>query len=117
MKNLKKLVSIVLIACILLLVLAGCSGGTGNSGVSADFKKTMDAYEKFFDEYIAFMKKYQENPADISLLAKYTEFMSEYATMMSKMAALEDQKMTEAEAAYYLEVTNRINQKLAKIAD
>lgn len=112
----RKIVSIVLIAGILLLALTGCGGDTGSSGVSADFKESMDAYEEFFDEYIAFMKKYQENPADLSLLAEYTEFMSEYATMMEKMSALGDQEMTEAEAAYYLEVTNRISQKLAKIA-
>ena len=40
---------------------------TGSS-MSADFKAAMDSYEAFFDEYIAFMKKYEETDgSDLSL--------------------------------------------------
>ena len=31
---------------------------TNNGGIRADFKSAMDSYEKFFDEYVAIMKKY-----------------------------------------------------------
>lgn len=108
----KRTIAFILLASILLISLAGC----GNSGVSAEFKETMDAYEDFFDEYISFMKKYQANPTDLSLLAEYSEFMSEYTSMMSKMSALGDKKMNDAEAEYYLEVTDRINKKLLDVA-
>ena len=30
-------------------------------GMRVSFKEAMDSYEKFFDEYVAFMKKYQES--------------------------------------------------------
>ena len=85
------------------------------SGVSEEFREAMDAYEAYFDEYIEFMETYKENPTDLKLLAKYAEFMGSYAKTMEKMSAMEDQEMTTAEAAYYLEVTSRITQKLAKI--
>ena len=126
--------------CLLLTVMIGCGTATeqevqpsktpqqsqgtteqstaenGTDGVSTSFKESMDAYEAYFDEYIAFMEKYKNNPTDPSLLADYAEFMSSYAATMEKMTALGNQEMTMAEAAYYLEVTNRINQKLLKVA-
>lgn len=45
-----------------------------DSGViDPDFKKAMDSYEKFFDEYVAIMKKYANNPTDMSILADYSK--------------------------------------------
>lgn len=86
-----------------------------NEQVSSEFKEAMDTYEEYFDEYIAFMKKYNENPADATLLTEYTEFMSSYSETMEKMEKLGETEMTAAEAAYYLEVTTRIAEKLQQI--
>ena len=113
----KRTIAFILLASILLISLVGCdvSSVSDANGVSAEFKETMDAYEDFFDEYIAFMKKYQANPSDLSLMVEYASFMSEYASMMSKMSALGNTDMNEAETEYYLEVTNRINKKLLDV--
>ena len=85
------------------------------SEVSADFKATMDSYEEFFDEYVDFMQRYKENPTDTELLMEMSEMMTKEADMLRKLEAMDQSTMTTAEAAYYLEVTARINQKLASV--
>ncbi len=87
---------------------------TGGTGVSDDFKAMMDAYEEFIDEYIAFMNKYNQNPSDMELMSEYFDFMTKYAEYADKIAKLEDSEMTDEEAAYYLEVTTRVANKLAQ---
>ena len=46
-----------------------------STGLRADFKKAMDSYEDFMDEYCSFMKSYQEDPTDASLLEDYASYM------------------------------------------
>ena len=76
----------------------------------------MDSYEAFFDEYVAFMEKYAESDDTTSLLADYSNYMSQYAEVMKKMDAIDEDELSTAEAAYYLEVSTRITQKLATVA-
>lgn len=87
-----------------------------DSEIRPEFKEALDSYEAFFDEYVEFMKKYQESDDATSMLTDYTNYMSQYADTMSKLGALEGEDMTTAEAAYYLEVTTRINQKILEVA-
>ena len=89
---------------------------TGSSnGISPDFKAAMDSYEKFFDEYVAIMKKYANNPNDMSILADYTKYMGKYAQMMEDFEKWEDEDMNAAETAYYVQVQGRITKKLLEI--
>ncbi|MGM9625798.1 MAG: DUF6591 domain-containing protein [Eubacteriales bacterium] len=85
-------------------------------GMRKEFKDAVDSYEKFFDEYIAFMEKYENSDNALSMIADYTKFLTQYADMMEKMDALGDEDMNDVEAAYYIEVTGRIYQKLANAA-
>lgn len=85
-------------------------------GIRPEFKKAMDSYEDFFDEYCKIMKKYNKNPNDTTILADYTEYMGEYADMMNKMNAWEDKDLSNEELAYYTKVTSRITGKLAKVS-
>lgn len=85
-------------------------------GMRPEFKEAIDSYEDFFDEYCDFMKKYSESPDDLSLLGEYMEYLTQYSETMDKMDALDDGEMNDAEMKYYLEVTNRINQKLLDVA-
>ena len=49
---------------------------TINNDIDVEFKSAMDSYEAFFDEYVAFMKKYsQSNGTDMSLLNDYTIYI------------------------------------------
>ena len=59
-----------------------------DGAVDADFKKMMDSYEDFFDEYIEFMKKLNDVDTD---------------------------NLSTADAAYYTKVQARIVKKLAEI--
>lgn len=81
-------------------------------GMRKEFKDALDSYEKFFDEYVEFMKKYSETENSIAMLTDYLKFMTQYADTMEKLDDLDDGSLNEAEEKYYLEVTLRINQKL-----
>ncbi len=89
---------------------------TNNGAIRADFKSAMDSYEKFFDEYVAIMKKYASNPNDMSILGDYTKYMGKYAQMMKDFEKWESEDMNAAETAYYLEVQARITKKLLEVA-
>lgn len=80
--------------------------------VTPEFKEMMDSYEAFFDEYIDFMNNYDEN--DLNLLTDYLGYLDSFATTMDKMAAIDENELTEADTLYYLEVTTRIYNKLAE---
>ena len=84
--------------------------------LSSEFKKTMDDYEAWFDHYCEVMKKYNENPSDMELLSEMTDLISEEAEMLDQMENMDQSEMSDAELAYYLEVTLRIEKKLLEIA-
>lgn len=85
-------------------------------GMRPEFKEAMDSYEAFYDEYCEFMKKYSENPSDLSLLAEYAEMMSRLAEMDEQFEAWEDEDLNTEEMKYYLEVSSRIAAKLLDVA-
>ena len=89
---------------------------TNTGEIRADFKAAMDSYEKFFDEYVAIMKKYKENPTDMSILTDYATYMGQYADMMQKFEAWENEDLSKAELAYYIDVQARITKKLLEVA-
>ncbi len=84
--------------------------------LGSDFKTAMDSYEAFIDEYVDFMKKYAENPADTALLADYSTYMSKYSGFVEDFEKWDEEEMNDAELAYYLEVQARVNEKLLEIA-
>lgn len=86
-------------------------------GMHRDFKEAMDSYEEFFDEYVAFMKKYKESNNSITMLAQYTKFMEQYSETMQKLDEWESKDLNNKETAYLLDVTTRINKKLLEIGE
>ncbi len=86
-------------------------------GMRKEFKDAMDSYEKFMNEYVAFMKKYNANPSDMGLIADYAKWLSKYSQFVSDFDKWDDEDLNEKESAYYLKVQTRINQKLLEIAD
>lgn len=89
---------------------------TNNGEIRADFKSAMDSYEKFFGEYVAIVKKYANNPNDMSILGDYSNYMNKYTQMMKDFEKWESEDMNAAETAYYLEVQGRITKKLLEVA-
>lgn len=86
------------------------------SGIRPEFKEAMDSYEKFFDEYCTFMKKYKESNDASSMFADYTKYMAQYADTMAKLDAIDEKELSTEEAVYYAEVSARITSKLAEVA-
>lgn len=88
---------------------------TSTDDIDPDFKAAMDSYEQFFDEYVEIMKKYKEDPTDLSILTDYATYMGQYADMMQKFEAWENEDLNTAELAYYVDVQARITKKLLEI--
>lgn len=79
------------------------------------FKAMMDSYEAFFDEYIAFVQRYSDGGEPISMLNDYLDWYSRYMDYLVKLAEAEDEAVTTADVAYYIEVNARILKKLADL--
>lgn len=85
-------------------------------GIRAEVKEAIDSYEAFMDEYCSFMKKYSENPTDLTLLSDYADYIGKYTEAMKNFETLGDNEMNEAELAYYIEVSARVSAKLIELA-
>ena len=82
-------------------------------GLRPEVKDAIDSYERFVDEYCAFMESYDAN--DFSQLAKLSDMVMREAEMSEKFDALEDD-LTDAELDYYMAVSLRCSGKLMKAA-
>jgi len=82
--------------------------------IRPEFRKTMEDYEAFFDEYILITQAYMKNPGDMNVLLKYTSFLGQYSEMMDSLEKLDTGELNNAETAYYLETMARIEGKLLK---
>ena len=87
-------------------------------GVDPELKAFLDSYEEFMDEYILFMKKYMDDPGNaVTMLGEYASIMEKYGEFAEAVEKYDEREMSTADAKYYLEVTNRINQKMLDIYD
>ncbi len=88
---------------------------TASNQVDPDFKKMMDSYEAFFDEYVEFMKKYENSDDVLSMMDDYSDYLTKYTDYMDKLYNVDAENMSEADANYYVEVSTRILDKLKEI--
>ncbi len=88
------------------------------SDIRPEVKEFLDSYEAYMDEYVEFMQKYAKADANsmAAMMGDYFSMLSRYADFSEKIDALGEADLTNAELAYYLEVTNRVSQKLLKVA-
>ena len=86
-----------------------------SDGMRPEFKEAMDSYEKFFDDYVAFMKAYEESEDTMSMMAEYSAMMIQYADTMTKLQEIDQSALSVEETKYYTEVMLRINQKLLEV--
>lgn len=85
-------------------------------GMRPDFKEAMDSYEAFYDEYCDFMKKYNENSGDLTLIMEYGDMLTRSAEMSKEFEEWNSDDLNDEEMKYYFEVSNRVTQKLAEVA-
>ena len=86
-----------------------------STAIRPEIKEAIDSYEAFFNEYVTFMNEFSNSEDTFSMMNEYAKFMKQYAETMSKMEAMENEDLNDAEAIYLLEATNRINAKLLEI--
>lgn len=84
-------------------------------GMRPAFKEAMDSYEAFYEDYVALMKKYNENPSDMELMKKSFELMGKSVEVNEKFEAWDEDEMNDAELKYYLKVQARVLEKLANV--
>lgn len=87
-----------------------------SDGLRPEFKEAMDSYEAFYDEYCALIAKYKANPTDMKLLADYSSMILKLSEMQEAFEAWEGEDLSKEELVYYLEVSNRITQKLIEVS-
>ena len=83
-----------------------------SDGVTPELKEYLDSYEAFMDEYIDFLVKYKENPSDINMITEYAELQIKYAEFAKAIEEYDEEEMSDADLAYYIEVTTRVSAKL-----
>ena len=86
--------------------------------IRPEVKEALDSYEAYMDEYIAFMERYKAADASdmAAMMGDYMDMLSRYSEFAEKIDALGESELTNAELAYYIEVTNRVSQKLLNAA-
>lgn len=80
--------------------------------IRPEIKDAIDTYEEFIDEYCAFLEAYDSSNA--SQVLQYTSFLAKYAELSLKFEAIGDEELTNAEAAYYADVSLRCADKIVK---
>ena len=86
--------------------------------IRPEVKEFLDAYEACMDEYVDFIQKYMNaDPSSMtSMMGDYYRILTRYTEFAEKIDAYDESELTNAELAYYLEVTNRVSQKLLSVA-
>ncbi len=83
------------------------------NGMRPEFIEAMNSYEDFYDSYIEVLKKYSENPTNLTILTEYMDLLSQAEEIDEKFNAWNDGTMNDAETSYFIRVNSRIMQKLA----
>lgn len=84
------------------------------SGDSVDWQQFLEGYEAWVDDYVAFMKKYNDNPTDPTLIADYAVLLTEYAEWADKAEKVQDE-LTGDDLTVYLETMTRVTAKLNSV--
>lgn len=86
------------------------------------WKQFLKDYEAWADSYVDFMKKYKDNPSDISLISEYGKLLAETAEWSEKAeeyeeALEEDDDLSPEVITEYFNTLARIMQKISNIDD
>ena len=70
------------------------------------------------DEYVDFMQKYSKaDPGSmVSMMGDYYGILARYTEFAEKIDAMDESELTNAELAYYIDVTGRVSKKLLTVA-
>lgn len=80
------------------------------------WREFLEDYEKWVDNYIVLLKKYEANPTDMSILTEYTEMAAEVSEWADKADEIEEDLDAEDLNEYTATLTriiNKLNDALA----
>lgn len=86
--------------------------GSDSGLVDPALKEYLDSYEAFMDEYIDFMKKMNDDPNDLTVLAEYADMMVKYSEFAEAIDKYDPDTMSPADSAYYDLVISRVSAKM-----
>ena len=87
---------------------------TDEMGNESEWKEFLRLYEEWVDDYVELMKKYNNNPSDISLLSDYMESMQKIVEWSEKADKIQSDLSGE-DLREYLATMSRIIQKLSTV--
>lgn len=87
-----------------------------SAGIRPEVKDFLDSYETFMNNYCDFMEKYENSDDVVSMMNDYTEYMKQYADFTQKMDDMGDSDLNTEELKYYLDVQNRVSQRLLTVS-
>ena len=82
------------------------------SGIRPEFRKTMEDYEAFYDEYIAFMEKYNNSSDPAGMMMDYLSLMNRLSEWEKSIDRINEDELSTEELLLYNEVTLRVASKL-----
>jgi uncharacterized protein (UPF0212 family) len=80
---------------------------------STDFRAWVDSYEEFMNEYVDFMKTYDQS--DTAALLQYGQLMAKYADFAEQTDNLNEEDYSTEDWAYYMQAQARVLQRLSEI--
>ena len=67
------------------------------------------------NEYIDFMKNYNNSDNALSMLSDYSKMLSKYAEVTKSINSIDTKSLSTEDYAYYLDVTNRVLKKMTEL--
>ncbi len=85
------------------------------AGLSSSLKEFLDNYEATMNGYCDFMETYNNSDDYMSMMGDYMNWLSQYTDMLNQFGALDTSTFSDEDWAYYLEVQNRVNNRLISV--
>lgn len=82
---------------------------------TVEWKQFLQEYEAWVDDYISIVKKYEENPTDMTILTDYMEMLSNLTQWTQKADNIQGSILDTNEALEYSKEMLRIAGKLAEV--
>ena len=83
--------------------------------VTVEWRQFLQEYEAWVDDYISIVKKYKENPTDMTILTDYMEMFSHLTQWSQKADKIQGSILDTSEALEYSKEMLRIAGKLAEV--
>lgn len=86
------------------------------SGIRPHIKEAIDSYEVFMNEYIELIEEYKNDTSNLEIVTKYYDMMNKSIEVSENFKKIEDEDLNIEELQYYLEVQNRITQRMLEVS-